>query len=74
MKCPKCNGKVQVVDCVNTQYNEVYRKRKCTECGHVFYTCECMVYPDEEFKEEWNLSCRKSYVRKGERKDAVQKM
>lgn len=68
MKCPKCEGDVRIIDCVNTQYNEVYRKRKCTKCSHVLYTCECIVYPDSEFKEEWNLSHRSSYVKKKEEK------
>ena len=64
MKCPKCDGKVRVIDYVHSRYNEEYRKRKCTECGHIFYTCECVVEYDASFKEEWNLSHRTSYVKR----------
>lgn len=69
MKCPKCEGKVRVMDCVNARNNEVYRKRKCTVCGNVFYTRECVVDPDEEFIEEWYTSYRTN--KKEEKKDEV---
>ena len=39
MNCQRCNGKTKVVDCVNTN-NSVIRRRKCTICGHSFYTEE----------------------------------
>ena len=69
MKCPKCEGKVRTIDCVNTRHNEVYRRKKCTECGLEFYTCECVVKPDKEFKGEWGLNYRKH--KKEEKKDEV---
>lgn len=68
MKCPKCEGKVRVVDSVNTQYNEVLRKRLCTVCNETFYTCECVAYPDAQFIDEWISSHRTSYIKKKERK------
>lgn len=58
MNCLKCNGKVLVVDTVNTSNNEVYRKRKCTECGHSFYTAEFEVEYDQGFADEWNANHR----------------
>lgn len=37
MKCPKCNGPLRVLDTVqNDKENEIYRARKCIECGHTF--------------------------------------
>lgn len=58
MKCPKCEGKAQCVDTVQTKDNETYRKRVCLECDHVFYTCEYMVFPNEEFMKEWRSAHR----------------
>lgn len=71
MKCPDCNGKVRTIDSVNTRYNEVYRKRKCTECGYIFYTCECTVKSDVEFKEEWNLSYRRNKKKEKEKNNEM---
>ena len=59
MRCHKCKGESRVIDSVHTSDNENYRKRKCLECGRIFYTCEYMVYPNEEFMEEWYASHRK---------------
>ena len=54
MKCPKCEARAQCIDTVQTRDNETYRKRKCLECGHIFYTAEYMVFPNEEFMKEWH--------------------
>lgn len=54
MKCPNCEGDVKVIDTVkNTDTNEIYRKRKCSVCGHVFFSIEFEVEQDERFKQEW---------------------
>lgn len=53
MICPICNSKVNVVDTRPTPNNEIYRKRCCRKCGHVFYTIEFEVKQDEHFKKEW---------------------
>ena len=39
MQCVKCRGKTLIV---NTRSSDTvtYRKRKCTKCGHEFYTEE----------------------------------
>ncbi len=39
MLCPKCGGKNKVI---NSRCNEevVCRKRKCDDCGHIFFTEE----------------------------------
>ena len=58
MNCPKCNGKVLVVDTVNLPSNEIYRKRKCSECGYSFYTAEFEVEYDQGFANEWNANHR----------------
>lgn len=55
MKCPKCNGKVQVLDHSFVEpRNEEYRKRKCLVCGHRFVTIEFEVDYDERFKKDWS--------------------
>lgn len=53
MLCPKCKGKVTIKNTVTNSSNETYRKRKCLECGNVFYTCEFEVDNNEEFLEEF---------------------
>ena len=66
MKCTKCDGDTKVTDLVhNSSSNEVYRRRKCINCGNVFYTTEFEVERNEQFKKEWNKHHRCS-VRKGE--------
>lgn len=39
MTCLYCGGKTKVIDCA-TSPEEVIRRRKCLECGKVFYTAE----------------------------------
>lgn len=59
MKCPDCGGDVRVIDSVfNHDQNEILRKRKCHDCGHVFYTIEFEVEYDTNMKETWNRYCR----------------
>lgn len=60
MVCPKCKGKVTVTNVVNVSWNEIYRSKKCLNCGHVFFTAEFEVEPNKRFKKEWNLYCKKS--------------
>ena len=53
MKCPECNGNTTVVLPLTNDENEIYRFRKCKECGHKFYTIEFEVDRDAHFKKEW---------------------
>lgn len=39
MLCPECNNKSQTIDSRIVELN-VFRKRRCKECGHIFYTEE----------------------------------
>ena len=66
MHCPKCNGKVGVLDStINPKDNEIFRKRKCNVCGHIFYTIEFEVEDNERFREEYNFFYRnKKYSEK----------
>ena len=48
MTCPVCGGKCRVIDCRGT-CEEMYRKRLCTECEHIFYTVE-----REEREAKWD--------------------
>ena len=52
--CPKCGAPASVKDVVmNTDDNEQYRKKECTECGHVFFTLEFEVEADDCLLENW---------------------
>ena len=62
MTCPKCGGRVTVKDVVQTSENHTYRKKKCNECGLIFYTSEEIVPFAGEFKAEWNANYRKGKV------------
>ena len=54
MKCPKCESKeIKITDSVNAYFNEKYRQRTCSACGHVFYTVEFEVDVTPRFKQEW---------------------
>lgn len=39
MYCPKCNGKTAVIDS-RADGVSVCRKRKCKQCGNIFFTSE----------------------------------
>lgn len=39
MDCLNCGGKTKVIDTAGDQTG-TYRCRKCTKCGHKFYTVE----------------------------------
>ena len=58
MVCPKCSGKVRVIDNVRVD-NDIYRKRRCVDCNRVFFTAEFEVEYDGVFKYEWNSNYRK---------------
>jgi transcriptional repressor NrdR len=41
MKCPECNGRVDVKDSRHlASTNEIRRRRRCAACGHRFTTYE----------------------------------
>ena len=61
MVCPKCGGKIHVVDNVNTNENETYRQKECRKCGHVFYTVEFEVDNDKNLKDTWKNNHRRNY-------------
>lgn len=55
MKCPKCKSGARVTDSIRiSEHNEVYRRRTCLECGHIFYTAEMEVDHNDQFKKLWN--------------------
>ena len=58
MKCPKCQGAIRVTDTVSTPLCEVYRRRKCVECDHTFFTVEFEVEQNEKFMKEWRENHR----------------
>lgn len=58
MKCPKCGGRVKVTDTTNSAENEIYRKRACLVCGHVFYTTEFEVEQTNGFLNEYYKAYR----------------
>lgn len=66
MYCPKCGGKLRVLDNVkNPDENEIYRKKSCAECEHTFFTVEYEVVENQKFKDYWNKYYRQPAI-KGE--------
>lgn len=61
MKCPKCQKRVETIATVNVSWNEVYRRKKCLSCGHIFHTAEFEVMETPKFKREWNLYYKKHH-------------
>lgn len=54
MVCSKCGGKSLVKDVTyNPDENEIYRFRRCTNCGFRFYTVEYEVIVNKRFEEDW---------------------
>ena len=59
VSCPECGAVVKTVDVVtNHDDNETYRKKKCTKCGHKFYTIEYTIDNDASFREQWRTHHR----------------
>lgn len=57
--CPKCGGKSDSFAIVhNKKDNETYRKRRCSECGHVFFTVEFDVKPTKRLLRDWFLNSK----------------
>ena len=40
LNCPICGGKTKVIDTRHTSNNETYRKKRCENCGEIFFTLE----------------------------------
>ena len=61
MLCPECNSdNVGVIDVVkNKQQNEIYRQRKCRDCGYKFHTIEFEVEYDGQLKRDWHKNRRR---------------
>lgn len=56
MRCPKCSKtRIKKVKEVEVPWNEMYRKKRCLDCGHVFYTVEFEAEPNRRFMKEWEL-------------------
>ena len=53
MTCPKCGGKVRVIMTNYGDDNEVYRRRACTVCDHIFHTVEYEVEWNDALHEQW---------------------
>ena len=63
MICPKCAGPTRVTDGFRVEKdNEHYRERKCTSCGHKFWTVEYEVEFNDSIRLKRGLNHR-SYVR-----------
>ena len=53
MVCPKCGGKVGVVDTKTSPGNNVYRRRYCKDCFHSFFTVERQIDDTPKFRTIW---------------------
>lgn len=49
MNCPVCGGDNKVI-CSRKDCESIYRRRKCLDCGYIFYTTELeMKSSDRDF-------------------------
>ena len=46
MECPECGSNTKVIDSRKVELN-VFRKRKCGKCSHIFYTEEVEISLEE---------------------------
>lgn len=62
MRCPKCGAKAPVADgVISERYNEAYRQRVCSGCGHMFHTVEFEVLAtDDHFQKAWSEKHKKN--------------
>lgn len=73
MSCPKCGGDAKVIDTVNNfEDDEVYRKRKCDDCGHIIYSVEIEVQMSKQFLDRWNEHHRQTSHKKHSKKGGPQ--
>lgn len=55
MVCPKCGGKVDVMETRNDfATNTIYRERFCKRCWRTFYTIESVAEGNDEFHATWS--------------------
>ena len=54
MVCPKCNGQLKTTITMPVSMNEIFRLKKCIDCGRLVYTAEFEVEPNARFRKEWN--------------------
>ena len=50
MTCPVCGGKTKVIDS-KSDCESIHRKKRCDDCGHIFYTAEYEAESSERFYE-----------------------
>lgn len=58
MVCPKCGGKVGVIDTFHYR-TTVYRRRKCQKCKCTFHTSETIVEYTDDVAGAWSLKWNK---------------
>ena len=63
MTCPVCGGSVTAVDTAHT-CEETYRRRKCKECGHIFFTTESELKTSARDFRYHSVKRRKDWVAK----------
>ena len=75
MLCPKCGcEKTHTFDnAFNPETNESYRRRRCTECSHAFFTVEFEVEETEQFGEDWKKWRRAQEALAKEKKQRLDK-
>lgn len=58
MTCPVCGGKNSVIGSLK-DCESIHRKRKCDECGYIFYTAEYDSPSSADYNEIMNEKARK---------------
>lgn len=75
MICPECGGKLGVTDTTYIKStNDIYRLRKCFECGEKIASIEKIVPLDNDFRflwNEYNRNTRKNRKAKKEKENVL---
>ena len=58
MRCPTCKGKLRTVDTIPCSDNSIYRRKRCLECGCLFYTIEFEIERNDKCRKEINEAAR----------------
>ena len=64
MNCPKCgSNNLKVIDTISDLDDEVYRCRRCIDCGNKIYTVEFEVESNDEVRDVFRQAHRDKNAR-----------
>lgn len=62
MFCVSCGGRLEVIEVLRDD-DDIYRRRKCKNCGKLSFSHEEFIEPDDSFRSVWN-ECYRNKVNK----------